>query len=370
MNARPRPRAERQPSFAAFAADLVERTLAPERLQLLCHPEDWPHLVPATSGAAATLSAATWERAVTEIARDILSRPSHQFRARMCALAWRLADGEGEVPAVLPFMVEVIHSGSLIVDDIEDGSRERRGGPCLHLLHGTPLALNAGTWMYFWAIDLVQKVPVEAAVQESLRRAVVETMYGCHLGQSLDLSVRVGALPRSAVYRTVASTTALKTGALMELAARLGALAAGADASRVEALARFGRRLGMGLQMLDDFGNLNAPHADDASGKSLEDLRNGRPTWPWALAAEELDEPEFARLQASARGLLADGADPDGTRARALAAALRMAVGLKGRRQTKLYLQQALGELRSHVGDREELGALARELDRLEEAYG
>jgi len=374
MNARPRPRLERQPSFAAFAAELVERTLAPERLQSLCHPEDWPPplngTAPASSSPTAALSPATWERAVAEIARDILSRPSHQFRARMCTLAWRLADGEGDVPAVLPFLIEVIHAGSLIVDDIEDDSRERRGAPCLHLLHGTPLALNAGTWMYFWAVDLVRQVPVDATVQESLRRALVETMYGCHLGQSLDLSVRVGALPRASVYRTVASTTALKTGALMELAARLGALAAGADAPRVEALARFGRRLGIGLQMLDDFGNLNAPHAEDASGKSLEDLRNGRPTWPWALAAEELDEPEFARLQASARALLSDGADPDGTRARALAAALRMAVGLKGRRQTRLYLHGALADLRGQVGDRDELGALALELDRLEEAYG
>lgn len=373
MSARPRPRTAPPRSFATLAAEMVERTLAPERLQELCHPEDWPHASAWSSAAAAatsSLSSPTWERALAEIARDILSRPSHQFRARMCALAWRLADGEGPVPAVLPFLVEVIHAGSLIVDDIEDGSRERRGAPCLHLLHGTPLALNAGTWMYFWALELVHEVPVPAPVQEALRRALVDTMYGCHLGQSLDLSVRVGALPRGAVYRTVASTTALKTGALMEVAARLGALAAMASAPRVEALARFGRRLGIGLQMLDDFGNLNAPHAEDASGKSLEDLRNGRPTWPWALAAEELDEPEFGRLQASARALLADGADPDGTRARALAAALRMAVGMKGRRQTRLYLQRALAELRAHVGERDELGALALELQRLEEAYG
>jgi len=373
MNARPRLRLERQHAFAAFAAEMVERTLAPERLRALCHPEDWPRSPRGTTpsdASSATLPAATWERALAEITRDILSRPSHQFRARMCALAWRLADGEGEVPALLPFLVEVIHAGSLIVDDIEDGSRERRGGPCLHLLHGTPLALNAGTWMYFWALELVQQVPLVASLQERLRRALADTMYGCHLGQSLDLSVRVGALPRGDVYRAVASTTALKTGALMELAARLGALAAGAGEPRVDALARFGRRLGIGLQMLDDFGNLNAPHAEDASGKSLEDLRNGRPTWPWALAAEELDEPEFARLQASARALLAEGADPDGTRARALAAALRMAVGLKGRRQTRVYLQRALDDLRGHVGDRDELGALALELERLEEAYG
>lgn len=368
MNARPRIRPERPHSFGAFATDMVGRTLVPERLQALSHPEDWP--LPA---GAPALSPATWDRALAEIARDILSRPSHQFRARMCALAWRLADGTGDVPAVLPFLVEVIHAGSLIVDDIEDDSRERRGAPCLHLLHGTPLALNAGSWMYFWALDLVQQVPLPAAhgerLHDELRRALCDTMYGCHLGQSLDLSVGVGDLPRGAVYHTVATTTALKTGALMELAARLGALAAGACQARVEALARFGRRLGIGLQMLDDFGNLNASHAEDPSGKSLEDLRNGRSTWPWALAAEELDEPEFSRLQASARAL-APGTDPDGTRTRALAAALRMAVGLKGRRQTKLYLQRALADLREQVGERDELTALVQELDRLEAAYG
>jgi len=371
MNARPRLKPDRLPTMsAAVAANMIEQTLAPERLQALCHPEDWPQ-----APDAPALAAATWDKALGDITRDILSRPSRQFRARMCALAWRLADGVGEVPQALPFLVEVVHAGSLIVDDIEDGSRERRGAPCLHLLHGTPLALNAGTWMYFWALELVQKVPVEARLQDDLRRALLDTMYGCHLGQSLDLSVAVGALPREAVYRTVATTTALKTGALMELAARLGALAAGAPATRVDALARFGRRLGIGLQMLDDFGNLNAPPGDHragddaASGKALEDLRNGRPTWPWALAAEALDEPTFARLQASVRALV-EGADPDGTRARALAAALRMAVGLKGRRQAQLYLQGALDELRAAVGERDELALLASELSRLEAAYG
>jgi len=47
-----------------------------------------------------------------------------------------------------------------------------------------------------------------------------------------------------------------------------------------------------------------------------------------------------------------------------------MAVGLKGRRQTRMYLQRALGDLREQVGEREELSALTQELDRLEAAYG
>jgi geranylgeranyl pyrophosphate synthase len=192
-------------------------------------------------------------------------------------------------------------------------------------------------------------------------------MARCHLGQALDLGVDVARLPRTTVYRTVATSTSLKTGALMELAARLGAITAGAPADREEALARFGRRLGLGLQMLDDFGNLTA-RADAGSDKALEDLRNGTPTWPWALAARALDDAAFAELQDAARALREGSAD-DG-RARSLAAALRMAVGREGREQSARYLRGAVADLSAAVGPRSELAAVAAEIRRLEAAYG
>jgi geranylgeranyl pyrophosphate synthase len=370
MNARPR---SRPPAQAPTFAEIVEQTLAPARLQELSHPEDWPE----PPFSSAELPRGIWDRAIGDLARDILNRPSHQFRARLCALAWRLSDGPGAtrgsaptaLPASLPFLIEVIHAGSLIVDDIEDGSLRRRGAPCLHRLHGVPLALNAGTWMYFWAMDLVESGDLPVTARDQIRRALVAALYRGHLGQSLDLSVAIADMPRQWIYSTVATSTMLKTGALMELAARLGALAAEAAAPRVDALARFGRRLGVGLQMLDDFGNLNAPATETPDSKALEDLRNGRPTWPWALAARELDDPTFAGLQASARAL-GGGGELDGARARALAAELRMAVGLKGRRQTATYLERALRDLRAEVGERDEVELLAQEIDRLEGAYG
>ena len=155
----------------------------------------------------------------------------------------------------------------------------------------------------------------------------------------------------------------------MQLAAVSGALAAAAPGDRIEALAQFGRRLGLGLQMLDDFGNLTAPTAETNDTKALEDLRNGRPTWPWAHAAMDLSAAAFSRLQESAR-VLADGGDHDGTRARALAAELKMAVGMKGRRQAAAYLDGALGDLRARIGERQELALLASEIERLEVSYG
>jgi geranylgeranyl pyrophosphate synthase len=229
--------------------------------------------------------------------------------------------------------------------------------------------------MYFWALSLVDQLPVPPATRTRIREAVTEALHRGHQGQALDLSVSIGRMPRALVYRTVATSTMLKTGALMELAAVAGALAAAASEDgedrreKIEALAQFGRRLGLGLQMLDDFGNLTAPTPEASDAKALEDLRNGRPTWPWAHAALALSPAAFSQLQESARALC-EGGDPDGTRARALAAELKMAVGMKGRRQAATYLDGALGELRARIGEREELALLASEINRLEVSYG
>jgi len=369
MSARPRQRVQAATGLPA----LVDEALSSMALERAAHIEDWPEQPAAPSEPG--LPRSVWDHALGDVARDILGRPSRQFRARMCELGWRLADGPGEIPALLPALVEIVHAGSLIVDDIEDGSKLRRGAAAVHLVHGVPRALNTGTWMYFWALDLVNRLPLPRATRERIRKAVAKALHRGHLGQALDLSVSIGRMPRALIYRTVATSTMLKTGALMELAAVTGALAAGASQARqarketIEALAQFGRRMGLGLQMLDDFGNLTAPTPDASDTKALEDLRNDRPTWPWALAAVDLDAAAFSQLQASARALR-EGGDPDGTRARALAAELRMAVGMKGRRQAADYLEGALRELRERVGDRDELGLLASEIERLEVSYG
>jgi geranylgeranyl pyrophosphate synthase len=361
VNARASQRAVPQGRLTA----LVAEALAPARLERLAHVEDWPDAPASETGA---LPRELWNRALGDPARDILARPGRRFRARLAELAFRLCDGRGEPPSALAAMLEVIHAGSLVIDDIEDGSRTRRGEPAVHVRYGVPLALNTGNWMYFSALGLVDALePALPLARERLYAVVVDVMTRCHLGQALDLGTDVARLPRAAVYRTVATSTSLKTGALMELAARLGAIAAGAPPDREEALARFGRRLGLGLQMLDDFGNLTA-RAEAGSDKALEDLRNGTPTWPWAFASRDLDEATFTELQEAARALR-DGGGDDG-RARALAAALRMAVGRDGRERSARYLRDALNELADAVGRRPELVAVAAEITRLEAAYG
>lgn len=362
MNRRARSRRLDETRLAA----LVDDALAPSELQQHAHLDDWP--LPSGS-ASAGLTAEIWDQALGDVARDILSRPSRQFRARLAELSFRLAGGIRQPAPWLAGIVEVIHAGSLIVDDIQDGSTERRGAACVHLTHGLGRALNGANWMYFWALQMVERLePDTPLVRDRLYRVLIDAMARCHLGQSLDLSCAVWRLARADVNRLVATGTMLKTGALMELAARLGAVVGGAPAEREEALTRFGRRLGVGLQMLDDFGNLTAG-SDGNAAKAREDLRNGTPTWPWALAAERLDAPAFAALQAAARAV-AESGDADGAPARALAAELRAAVGFEGRRRASRYLEQALEDLRAAADDRPEIALVAAEIRRLEVSYG
>ena len=101
--------------------------------------------------------AAIGERALRGPLREFLSRPGKAFRGRLVEASWHVARGRFEpVPEILPIVVEALHAGSLIVDDIEDDATERRGGPALHRMVGTPVALNAGNWLYIWPQHLLR----------------------------------------------------------------------------------------------------------------------------------------------------------------------------------------------------------------------
>jgi geranylgeranyl pyrophosphate synthase len=365
------------PSAAPPLAALFERQLDPVEIgaRLAEDPADAADLALLSAASLARpVPDAVWEDALLGPARDMLTRPGKGFRAALVEACFRLAGGAGDPPPALAALIEAVHAGSLIVDDVEDDSSQRRGRATLHRLYGVPLAINCGNWMYFWAFELLGELGLPAAADTELRRRLARTMYRCHFGQALDLSVHVGRVAQSWVPPIVRATGALKTGTLTELAAAAGALAAGAPPSRTAALARFGRRLGVGLQVLDDLGNLAAAPAGERSAddKRHEDLRLGRPAWPWAFAAEQLGEMAFAALQAELRMLSArSGAGmPVAAETEALAERLRTAVGMRGRRAARVYLQRALGDLERETGPAPGLAELRATVAALEDAYG
>lgn len=289
---------------------------------------------------------------------DLLSRRGKEFRARLLAHGYALVrdDRSPPLPPELPQLVEMLHAGSLVVDDIEDAATERRGAPALHVAHGLPAALNAGNWLYFWPLHRLANLPLPPALLADLHAEVSATMLRCHHGQGLDLGVRVDAVSPRDLPAVVLLSTRLKTGALLELSLRLGGLVAGAPRATVDALGRFGREVGIALQTLDDLGSITAP---SRRNKALEDLAAARLTWAWAFVAEEVDEVTVRSLQ---RGLST-------ARPEAFYETFRAHVDPAWKRAPRLRLEAALETLRTAVGSPQRLDALVRDLRTLEQSY-
>jgi geranylgeranyl pyrophosphate synthase len=317
-----------------------------------------------------SVPAEAWDAALLQPLRDFLGRSGKRFRERFATLCWELSGRHDAVPELLPLLIEYVHAGSLIVDDVQDGSAVRRGDDALHVRYGVPLAINAGNWLYFFPLVLLERLQLDPARELTLHRSMARTMLRCHFGQALDLAVRCDEWEAAALPALSAAISELKTASLFGLSASIAAEAAGADPRRTQALVRFATELGTALQQLDDLGNLKAGRAGSGSSgqvdpKRFEDLRRGRVTWAWALAAELASPAELRTLQDRSRAVT----DGEGD-VLSLARALDRLVGGEGRARVKERLRAAPNALRAEVGDRAEVAALQREIERLEQSYG
>ena len=322
-----------------------------------------PQLSRTLDAAAQGVHGRHWQAALAGPLLELLGRDAKYFRSRLVQVAYQVGVGAGGalMPEQLPLLVEVLHAGSLIIDDIEDDSRSRRGKPALHVLVGLPLALNAGNWLYFLPHRLLEELALEPGVELQLRQAIDRSVLRCHYGQALDLGVQLGTLAQGEVFNVVSLSTRLKTASLLELAAEVGAIAGGASPAVRSALQRFGRRYGVALQMLDDSSGLYQPAR---AHKAHEDLIGGRPTWPWAWLSRRLDELGYSRLQHQAQAVARRELQPE-----VLCAALRQHLGNAPQQVVHGRLVAAFRELERHVTSSRVLEPLAEELARLERAY-
>ena len=304
-----------------------------------------------------------WREALVGPALAFLDRPGKDLRARLVRAGWTLAGKPATgMPASLPRSIELLHAGSLIVDDVQDGSDHRRGAPSLHKLVGEPLAINTGSWMYFWALAELSRLGIAGALERA-----VAILVRAHQGQALDLSTRITELEMREAPGVVAATTRLKTGALCRLAMELGAMAAGAPPRVVVAIGALGESAGMALQMLDDLGCIVA---SERRGKACEDLLACRPTWPWAWLAASGDAVAWSALCSQMRALAAAGDRSAATvHACALAATLAERVEALGRESIRTTIANAIAAAKG-VLPAAPLAELAADLRAMESRYG
>jgi geranylgeranyl pyrophosphate synthase len=240
---------------------------------------------------------------------DLTSNQGKRIRGQLVTLGYRLVS-DCNPNSVLAAkrcrtcseVVELIHAGSLVVDDIEDGSTSRRGKPALHIRYGEPIALNVGNWLYFWPFELVKKLDLPAEAALLIYERYHKTLLRAHFGQAVDLGVRIDRLPQSRVAEVCLAAMELKTGALMGFAMALGGAIGGSSERVIGLLDGFGRELGVALQMFDDLGNVVGRREPM---KRYEDLMLCRPSWAWACAAKNGSSSQYSEF-VSAAGKLPD----------------------------------------------------------------
>jgi geranylgeranyl pyrophosphate synthase/predicted secreted hydrolase len=182
-------------------------------------------------------------------------------------------------------MPELMHVGSLIVDDVQDRSTVRRGGPACHVIYGEPLAINAGTSCYFMGQHLLQGTHVSNVQKLRLYDLYFEALRAGHAGQAADLEGLHSYMPRAVETGDVAELESrvvaihrLKTAAPAGALARMGALVGGGSEAQIEGLGRYFEAVGVAFQMIDDVLNLRG-FAGDLKTVG-EDLMHGKVTLP------------------------------------------------------------------------------------------
>ncbi|WP_338896595.1 polyprenyl synthetase family protein [Streptomyces sp. TG1A-60] len=207
---------------------------------------------------------------IQEAAQHLLRAGGKRFRPLLVMLAAQFGDpyAPGVVPSAV--VVELTHLATLYHDDVMDEAEVRRGVPSANARWDNSLAVLTGDFLFARASHVLADLGPDAV------RIQAEAFERLVTGQILETAgPRDGRDPIEHYLDVLGG----KTGSLVAVAGRLGALMAGADGTVVDVLTQYGERLGVAFQLADDV--LDIASDSHESGKTPgTDLREGVPTMP------------------------------------------------------------------------------------------
>jgi geranylgeranyl pyrophosphate synthase len=225
--------------------------------------------------------------------REIADRGGKSWRSYAALACCDVVGGDSRQFVQWLAMPELMHVGSLIVDDVQDRSTVRRGGPTCHLVHGEAVAINAGTAAYFLTQHLLHSDDLSAERKLRIYDLYFAAMRAGHAGQAIDLGGMTELMPEvvatgdsRALTARVLACHRLKTAAPAGCLARMGAVAGGGDDEQIAAVGEFFEALGVAFQIVDDVLNLRGFKGD--LKQRGEDISNGAVTLPVAIAMARL----------------------------------------------------------------------------------
>jgi len=180
--------------------------------------------------------------------------------------------------AIIP---EVIHNGTLMVDDIEDASELRRGKPCTHKIYGLDIAINAGNAMYYLPLLPLIEKRKELSSEKACRiyEIYAQEMINLSLGQAMDIAWHRGlANANDLDEKAYLQMCAYKTGTLARMSAKIASVLADADDELVLRLGRLAESVGIAFQMRDDLLDLTSEEFERKKGGRGQDITEGKRT--------------------------------------------------------------------------------------------
>jgi octaprenyl-diphosphate synthase len=205
---------------------------------------------------------------ITEIAEYLREGGGKRIRPSLLLLAAHMLGYSGPGAIRLGTVVEMVHTATLVHDDIIDGADLRRGRPSANTTWGNEKCVLAGDWLYMQAF----KVALE---ENNLR--VLDLLIGLTQqmveGELLQIQKLGKAVSEAEYYDLIYR----KTACLFAVSMRLGAVLAGADEAVETSLAAYGRAVGLAFQIVDEVLDLTA--TEEVLGKPVaSDLREGKAT--------------------------------------------------------------------------------------------
>ena len=235
--------------------------------------------------------------AITEIGEYLRAGGGKRIRPALLLLSSKLFDYRGRGAIRLGAVVEIIHTATLVHDDIIDEAQTRRGRPAANTQWGNSKCVLAGDWLYMQSFKI--------AVQERNFR-ILDTLIDLTQQMVEGELLQMEKLGRLISLDEYFDLIFRKTACLFSVCMRMGAILGEATAEQEEKLAQYGRDLGMAFQIVDDVLDLTA--SEGVLGKPVaSDLREGKVTMAVIHALKRCTSTERAQIETVIRERAFDG---------------------------------------------------------------
>ncbi len=226
---------------------------------------------------------------IFQAARYSLMAGGKRLRPILCLAAAEAVGGKAETVMPAACALELIHTYSLIHDDLPamDNDDYRRGKLTSHKVFGEDIAILAGDALLTEAFhllarrDLMPGVPPERLLDISREVSEAAGWFGMVAGQVLDIRSE----GKTVGLETLQQIHRLKTGAMIRVSLRAGAILSGASAEALASLSDYGRQIGLAFQIADDILNVEGDRALLGKGTG-SDAARGKVTFPALLGIE------------------------------------------------------------------------------------